>query len=251
MSVIKFTSTKLNASGKKGIVTPDSDGYYELIIGGLNVYNSIGEYYSLKGAKELFEQSSIFMRRIQNGNLKGETGHPKMLPGMSMNEYIDRMMKIEETNVCVHFKEVWLDEDYGKNRPDLGNKDLVAIMAKIKPVGPNGPALKEALDNPDQNVCFSVRGLTDDYYRNGKTIRVLRKIMCYDWVTEPGIHVSNKFDSPSLEGLEDVMVTKSHIKQILTKSLDSIATEDSRLLAMDTLELFESSKPGKPIYSKW
>lgn len=177
---IKFTSTKLNSSRKEGLLKPDSDGYYELIIGGLNTYNSVGEYYTADGARALFEQSSSFMRRIKNGCLKGESGHPKKLPGMSADDYIRRVLTIEETNVCCHFKEIWLDESFGRQNPQYRNNALVAVKAKIKPSGPRGEALRASLENKNENVCFSIRAFTKDYYQRGQTIRVLDQIVTWD-----------------------------------------------------------------------
>ena len=83
MSIVRFTASKLLSTGKKGTLTPDSEGYYTQNIGALNCLNSVGELYVLEGAKELFQSSSGLMRRINNGALRGENGHPSMKPGMS------------------------------------------------------------------------------------------------------------------------------------------------------------------------
>ena len=132
-STVRFTATKLTDINKKGLLLPDSEGYYELPVGGLNVVNSSGQFYTLEGAKDLFDSSSIFMRRVRNGCLKGELGHPKRLPGMSLDDYIQRIVTIDEKNVCCFFKELWLDFEFGKKNPQLGTPDLVAVMAKLKP----------------------------------------------------------------------------------------------------------------------
>jgi hypothetical protein len=181
MANVKFTATKLASKGKAGILKPDDDGYYTLVIGGLNLFNSVGEYYTADGARQLFEQSSTFMRRIKNGCLKGEMGHPKRLPGMSMDDYLRRIMTIEETNVCCHFKEIWLDEQYGKNHPEFKNPSMIAIMAKLKPTGPKGPSLQKSLDNPNENVCFSIRAFTKDYAVRGVINRVLDQVYSWDF----------------------------------------------------------------------
>ncbi|MGI9212448.1 MAG: S80 family phage morphogenetic serine protease, partial [Methylococcaceae bacterium] len=74
--LIKFTATKLSSHGKMGAIPVDVDGYRTMIVGALNAFNSSGEYYVLDAAKKLFEESSTFMRRVRNGCLKGEVGHP-------------------------------------------------------------------------------------------------------------------------------------------------------------------------------
>lgn len=251
MSKVRFTETKLSATGKKGILTPDADGYYELVIGGLNTFNSAGEYYTLEGAKQLFEESSIFMRRVRNGALLAELGHPSKLPGMSMDEYINRILKIDEGNVCCHIKEVWLDETYGKRYPKLNNPNLVAIVAKIKPYGPKGQHLKESLENPNQNTFFSIRALTNDFYQRGQTIRVLQQIVTFDGcVSESGIAIANKWDTPSLES-NDVTVTKAQIEKVLYQNNSFVATEDSKILMKECLKVFEPKQTPKPIYHSW
>ncbi len=251
MSRIKFTATKLVGSGKQGILKPDSDGYYEMVIGGLNVHNSAGEYYTLDGAKDLFQSSSILMKRISGGYLKGELGHPKKLHGMSDNDYVDRVHQIEETNTVVHFKSMWLDESYGRNNPNCNNPALVAIMAKLKPAGAKPEVLQKALENPDENVAFSVRGITDDYYQGGKILRVLRTIITFDYVEAPGIHVANKFDSPSVESLSDIIITPKIVSSI-QNNVDNnlVATEDTKGLLLDTIQVFNNTK--SPVaFKKW
>ncbi len=251
MSTIRYTATKLKAINKDGILKPDSDGYYTLVIGGLNTLNSAGEYYTLQGAKDLFDKSSIFQRRVSGGNLKSELGHPKMQPGMSNDAFLSRILRIEETNVCAHISEVWLDEAYGKNNPRLNNPQLVAIMGKVKPSGPKGEVLKEALENSKENVCFSIRALTKDYYLKGINHRVLLNIVSWDYVTEPGISVANKWDSPALESISDMYVSERSISNIVN-SKELVAMESDKAVAIETLALFKQPIANKaPAISKW
>jgi hypothetical protein len=254
---VKFTATKLEAKGLKGILNPDSNGYYELVIGGLNTLNSAGEYYTLEGAKELFEQSSVFMRRVASGNLRGELGHPKKLPGQTMNDFFTRIMGIHEDNVCCHFSEVWLDLNYGKNNPQFNNPDLVAIMAKVKPAGPKGFVLEQSLRNPKENTCFSIRALTKDYMAKGRVNRVLQQIVCWDYVNEPGLALANKYDSPALEELKLETITEALITEtMVNKSIEElkgapVATEDTKILLNETKKIFNVTEHIKPISFKW
>lgn len=253
MSTVKFTATKLVGSNKQGILKPDADGYYEMVIGGLNVFNSAGEYYTLSGAKELFEASSIFMRRVKNGCLKGEEGHPKKLPTTTNDQFLQRIFSIEETNVCAHFSEVWLDETYGAKNPQFKNKNLVAIMAKVKPAGPKSASLAAALENPKENVCFSIRAITKDYYERGQCFRVLERIVCFDRVNEPGINIANKWDSPAMEALVEQQITKRMVERVVNDSVNMAAMESTHELAIDTLRVFSSKSltGAVPLYSKW
>ncbi len=232
MEQIRFTATKI-AAGKKGILRPDDQGYYTTVVGGLNVYNSRGEYYVAEGAKQLFEQSSIFMRRVANGCVKAEMGHPKRLPGMSTDDYLARLMTIEETNVCAFFSEFWLDFDFGKQHPEFNNPDLIAIMAKVKPCGPFGHTLQKSFESEGENVCFSIRALTRDYYQKGKTYRVLESIMCFDNIVEPGLTLATKFNSPVLESIEDCVIRLTSLEKLAKSAVLSTATEDSRAFAIE------------------
>jgi hypothetical protein len=255
MSNVRFTATKLVNSGKRGELKPDADGYYEFIIGGLNTFNSAGEYYTLKGAEELFHDSSVFKRRIANGCLKGEVGHPKQLPGMSFDAYVNRVLSIDETNVCCHFKEVWLDTSFGKNNPKFNNPSLTAIMAKVKPAGPKAASLANSIANPNENVCFSIRALTRDYFERGQKYRVLQQIIVWDNVNEPGISIANKWDSPSLESLSDFSFTKQSLQRIIRHEVP-VATESSIELAQESLKVIERSKHSYsistvPLISQW
>lgn len=252
MSLIQFTEAKLSETGKKGILTPDANGYYNHVIGGLNTLNSAKEYYVAEGAKDLFEQSSQLMRRIKTGCLKGEMGHPKRSPTMPVRDYMHRVLQIEETNVCVHYSDIYLDPDYGRKNPHLKNPNLVAIIANLKPSGPRGPALQSSLDNPKENVCFSIRALTRDEFRNGTNYRTLVQVVTWDCVTEPGIATANKWDSPAMETIYDQPVTLSQLHQFSEETNTPLAIESKDVLK-ETIRLVEIIvKPQKqPIFTQW
>lgn len=260
MSVVKFTETVFSEKGKKGILTPDADGYYEMMVGALNTYNSVGEYYTAEGALELFQSSSHFMRRIKSGALYAELGHPKKAPGMSMEQFYSRVISIEETNVCGHFSEIRLDFDFGKKNPDLNNPELIGIVAKVRPAGPKANALQIALENPKQNAAFSIRGLTDNKYRNGRVERRLTNIVTFDFVMEPGIKTSDKVYSPVLEHriaseslvkeLGDTTVDKEVLKRVLTRNLTMVGMESSQELFKDILKTIEPAKSTNRL-SQW
>lgn len=177
MSQIKFGCSALNGTNKTGIIPKDADGYRTMVVGGLNIFNSAGQYYSYDGAKSLFESSSQFMRRVSRGSLRGEVGHPKQEKGQSFDDYVQRILEIRESNVCVHFKEIFLDSNSIK---DVNGKAVVAIMAKLIPSGPHGAALEKSLENKNENVCFSIRSFTKDYYDRGIEIRELKNIVTFD-----------------------------------------------------------------------
>lgn len=257
MSVVKFTETVFAENGKKGVLTPDEDGYYTVMVGALNSYNSAGEFYTAEGAIELFNTSAQLMRRIKNKALYSELGHPKRQPGMSLNDFYYRVISIEETNICGHFSEISLDLDWGKKNPQLRAPDMIAITAKVKPAGAKANALQLALENPKQNAAFSVRGLTENKNVNGRTERRLTNIITFDFVTEPGIRIADKHFSPALESinsrayeLTDTLVDKETLRKVLSESMNHIGMESNRGMYE---EILNSIKPPvrKGRLSQW
>lgn len=232
--MIKFTATKLQQTNKKGILTPDEDGYYDVILGGLNVYNSARMYYELKGAEELFNKSSMLMRRIKTGCLKIEVGHPDPSPGMSENDWLRRIHTIDPKNVCGHISDIWLDYDTG-DIDHIGNgKDKpVLIWGKVAPSGPHADALDRAFKNTKENVCFSIRSLCKQYTKGSVIHRVLDIIITFDWVIEPGIKSANLWSNPGLEtSLESLIETDVSLEAIreITNVKEGMALEDHDLL---------------------
>lgn len=251
MSVVKFTATRLNNTGKQGILKPDSDGYYTMPIGGLNAFNSVGHYYPLEGAKHLFESSSMFMRRVAEGALYAELGHPKQTPGMSNDDYLQRILTLEETNLVAHFKEIWLDGSYGKNNPEFKNPNLIAIMAKVKPAGPKGHVLKGAFENINENVFFSIRALTRDFVQRSVRQRVLDTIITFDNVNLNGIANANKWSSPALESICEQSFTTKQLERIV-HSEEIAATESCKSFATEALRVINiNTRSSKPLYTKW
>lgn len=212
-SRLMYTCTALAGTNKTGSIKADSDGYYEVVLGAVNVYNNQNQFYNADPVKKILDESSHFMRRVKNGVLHGECGHPKLLPGMSSNEFVRRVMQVYETNISHHIGDVWLDGDHVKD--DKGNK-VIATMGRIKPTGPMSTGLAEALENKKQNVCFSIRSLTNDLMdRSGKYVKNITQIVTWDWVMEPGIQVANKFSFPSLEQMQ---VTRQMLEDIIQET---------------------------------
>lgn len=250
MAVVTFSSTYLSSKNKTGNLVPDSNGYYELVVGGLNIHNSAGDFYvGDNEVKGLFDSPS-FSRRIQNGALKGEVGHPVRDPGMTDDQFLDRFLTIQETNICAHHAKVWLDTDAVK---DASGRPVIAIMAKTKPTGPMATVLKESLEDPNQNTAFSVRGFTKDIPFNGRRQRFLKTIITFDYVTEPGISIATKWNSPSIESFSETVVKeRDMVKLEKTIAATHTATESALLLTELSWiknEIYEQE--FTPIYRKW
>ena len=248
---IKFACTSLAGTNKCGQLKKDENGYYELVVGALNVFNSAGQYYVYEQAKELFQSSSQLMRRVARGSLRGEYGHPKMVPGMTNEQFANRVMSIYEENTCCHHKEITLDFDRVK---DEQGRPVIAIISKVLPSGPNGPALQKSLENPNENVCFSIRAFTDDFRDGGVYKRVLKTIVTWDLVNEPGIAFAEKFKAPALEGLSEHTFSRGELERSMAATRTHGMAQESTILT--GAELFHSMgwdvpESAKPVWAKW
>lgn len=206
MNGFSLSCTALLGTNKAGTLKPDADGYYTVVLGALDVFNSSGAYYPEASARHLFQKSASLMRRIASGNLRGEYGHPRPQPGMTSDDWVNRVRDIFEPNVCMHIRQV--DVDYTSFRNAQG-QPVITIIGKIKPAGPQGPTLKEQLDNPHEDVCFSIRSLTDDDFQRGRVTKHLKVIVTWDYVNEPGLAQAHKWNSPALESRNERHVEAS------------------------------------------
>lgn len=204
MQSISYGCTALAGTNKVGNLKRDANGYYpDVVLGALQAYNSAGAYYEFEQSKALFEGSSELMRRIRSGNCRGEAGHPRYQEGMSERAWFARVNDMYEPNLCVHFASI--DLSYNTLR-DAQGRPLVAVIGRIRPSGANERYLERQLDNPEENVCFSVRSFTRDVVEGGRLVKYLQKIVTWDNVNEPGISVANKYQSPSLESMSPVQI---------------------------------------------
>ena len=104
---IIFTTIKSNSNNKK--LEQDENGYYKVNLGGLNTFNSAGEFYLVDGVKELLTtKSSSLARRLKSGYLKSEMDHPQFKPGMTKAQFYSRNMKIDIANTACHIRDIIL-----------------------------------------------------------------------------------------------------------------------------------------------
>ena len=256
LNSVRFSCTALANSGKKGLLKCDSEGYFESVLGGLNVFNSAGEFYTAEGVRQLFESSGLLQKRIKQGRLRGEWGHPKQHPGESDNGFINRIFLINEEKVACHFKEIWLDDTNVKN--DAGQPQI-AIMGKFCPSGPYADSLERSLKNPNENISFSIRAFTDDQRIRGINHRYLKTIVTWDVVNCPGISIAEKWKSPALESIcvEDVFertLSRGEIERSMKNASMAGVAQESAI--MNASELFTSlgwSVAGheRPAFMKW
>lgn len=201
MNGFSLSCTALLGTNKAGTLKCDADGYYTVVLGALDVFNSSGAYYPEASARHLFAQSASLARRIASGNLRGEYGHPRMLPGMTVDDFINRVRDIYEPHVCMHIRKVTVDYTTFRNAQ---GQPIITIIGEIKPSGPMGPSLKEQLENRHEDVCFSIRSLTNDEVSiYGRVNKHIKLIVTWDYVNEPGLANAHKWNAPGLEAYAD------------------------------------------------
>jgi hypothetical protein len=246
---VRFTCTTLAGTEKAGVLPKDEYGYRVQPIGALNAFNSAGEYYPAAAAKELFQKSSAFMRRVASACLKSEEGHPKRVPGMTDADFIRRVLTIDERNVCAHISDVWLDFDSLK---DAQGRQIIAIMGKVKPAGPYGAALEASYENPREDVCFSIRAFTEDRRYAGVNQRTLIEVVTFDRVTEPGISTSRKYAAPALESMVDAPVHAETVRRAVQMP-EGVAMESNMISPQGLLKLLglRDIRESEPGFMKW
>lgn len=241
---VTFSLNRLHGTNKVGELKKNANGYYEMVIGALNMFNSAGMYYRFDAAKQFFEESSALMRRVKDGALRGELGHPRREANMSTQAYYARLMQIHEDKECVHFASISLDFE---NFKDEQGRPIVAILAEVIPSGAFGYVLEKKFANPLENICFSIRSFTDDRMEGGIINRYIRTIVTFDYVNEPGMSVAKKWNSPALESMEDVVFTRGQVEagtEQLMRTTCGVGTESMQINAHELLNAFGWQLPG-------
>lgn len=235
---------------KKTVGKPDENGYYDIVLGAFNIPNTSGVIYRFKAAKKWFESNSLVMKRIRDGQLRSEAGHPQRRPGEKLQDFIARLPQIERARVCAHIKEVRLEAPEGDDGP-------VTVYGKVKPAGPFGPYLKESFENPDENVAFSVRSIVRDVMIGGQLYKDIVTLITWDWVNEPGIKKANKWQSLGIENdncvvvdeVEELHFTEEDVKEVL-KNQEGLGNEAHEYL-VDLANSLGINSNEEPFFKRW
>lgn len=204
---VRISGSLLTAGGKKGILTPDADGYYTLCVGAYGTQNSAGMFYDAASGVAMFTPDSPLMRRLLKQVLYMEFKHPEpwewvVVDGqkckrmMDDREYLQRIRKIDDDRVCAHIRALTIVD--GR---DAEGRPCKLVIAEAKPYGPYGKHFADSVSNPHINTYCSVRSITQDDVMRG--IKYTREISTWDFVGEGGIYVAGKHNSPALENFEE------------------------------------------------
>lgn len=217
---MRYNCVALAGVNRSADLEKSTDGYYRVLLGALNIFNSENIFYAFNESKHVFERSNVFMRKVLAGNLFGEEDHPPYVPGMSDAEWMERNEWIETKNVALHIREVELiqTEEVCNGLP------VVEIWGWIKPNRERGVFLQEALDNPHQNVCFSLRAIVREGTIRGVKTRRIDKLITFDWVIEDGLMICNKYSAIVRGGKVAQESTRTYIdRPIHQRTLEQMA----------------------------
>lgn len=206
-TVVTVGCTMLAGTSKQGILKPNADGYYTLVVGSYGTHNSAGMFYDEGTGVSMFAPDTPLMRRLKKGVLFAEFKHPEpfqdlLIQGkavrapMNDGQYLMRIRQIDDNRVCGHIRSLSIIDGTNEN-----GKQVKLVVAEIKPYGPFKQVLQDSLDNPSINTYFSVRSITQD--DNARGIKYTREISTWDFVGEGGIFTANKYNSPALESFAE------------------------------------------------
>lgn len=234
MPDFRLSCTTLLGLDKKGILKPQSDGYYEVVLSALDYPNGVGAIYRHASAVKMLENSGPLKRRLSDGQQFGEWGHPKT-DGLTEQQAMARMYQVYEDRTCVHFKDVWIET---KGLRDKNGREFIGIMGNVKPQGELGRLLQESFENNLCNTAFSVRAITDNYMMRGtgNIEKEFVDIIAWDAVNEPGLKPASKYQSPSLESFADLNldmpITERLLSSIISNAKGSSISVESNGMKM-------------------
>ena len=205
-------------------MTPDSNGVYRGIpLGALGIPSRNKILYDVASVEAQIKGPSMFHTKLTEGNLLGEYGHPVMVG--NQNEKLVRLYTVDMTRVSHAILGLHITEQNG----------VTLLCGDIKPCGPYGKYLEDALSDPNRNVAFSLRSTTNKGVQRGGAIeRKMKNLITFDAVEGPGFGEASKRYA-AMEGFINVedMVNDNRI-------CDIIGMESAQLREMMTSEMGEA-----------
>lgn len=208
MKTILFTNAILKGINKGGTLKPDDQGRYTVVLGAIGVLSTTNDLYVDNPiVRKRFAPDGRFAEMVAKGLCRGEFGHPSPEGYATEMAFERRVRRIDEKLISHHIYEIWLEDIIYQG------KKTTCIMGLIKPVGPYGVHLKEMLDDPGQNVCFSGRYFSDVSKLGGITHREIHTVITWDFVFMPGVECAQKYMSPTLENVDGFYVDPVSLKK--------------------------------------
>ena len=198
---VYFTVTTMMIDDNRTIraAVKDKDGYYTgvpvAVLG--TVTRNMTKYDTPSFINQLTSETTSINRRIKEGTLFSEYGHPFV--DLSSSAGMQRLLHLEPKEKSNHIRSISV-----KNVADLG-LDIVTI--DTKPDGPYGTYFDNAMQDPTQNVAFSLRGISKAKFdkATGITNRELISLVTFDSAVASGgfREASKRYMSAATESLGD------------------------------------------------
>lgn len=190
------TTSVIDDNRKLGRAIRDKDGYYTDVPAAVlgTVTRNRTQYDTPAFLDKLTNPDSSFNKRITEGTLHGEWGHPFV--NLESKEGLNRLLHLEPLLESNHIRSVSV-----KHIQDL-NLDMV--MMDTKPTGPYGRYFEEAMEDPTRNVAFSLRGISEARFDRAAnvTYRKLLTLVTFDsGVASGGFKETSKRYMASTEDL--------------------------------------------------
>lgn len=225
---IVYSNVMLPGPGKQGVLKKLDNGYYEILIGAFAAHGNGGWFYDLASAERYINSNPEFLFMLNNRRLRSEWGHPVREPGMSDADWLIRVNTVLEANWSSHIRAIRLSYNTVK---DAKGRFVVAIIAEVSPTGPHRDSMLRILENPDEDLNYSIRSFAKRDFRN--LVKHITKIITWDTVGDPGIGEISKYATPSMESKlsivspEDVSVILDQYEFNLHSVRDSLEFGDS------------------------
>lgn len=253
MSIV-FSSIMSNVNPDSEKLKPDGDGYYKVILGAFNVFNSAGAFYEMTPLLEsLFKPKSPLMMRLGQGYLRSENGHPKKMPGEPQIDFIRRVMSIDENKICGHIRQIEL---VSMDKKESGSNDnVVRVYGWVKPEGPYATSLRDSLENPHSNTAFSIRSLSKDRMVGSTVVKDIKHISTWDFVNAPGISIANKHQL-AMESIDLAIFDDNEIGELageIEKTALKVSTESDKVMLGELVDVLNhcGEANNNCIYNEW
>lgn len=208
-----YASVALPTPGKKGILKKLDNDYYEIIVGAFGAFGNGGWLYDERTAIDYFNNNPEFLELLRNRRMRSEWGHPVREPGMSDMEWLQRIHTIHEPNWSSHIRALHLSSNTVR---DEKGRSVVAIIAEVTPCGPHAESFRRCLENPDEDMNYSVRSFARKDFRTQR--KHISKIITFDSVWNPGIKSISKFNTPSLESSQLSIESSERVSDVLDQA---------------------------------
>lgn len=234
-NTLSFSNVLLSQTGKKGVLKELDSGYYEILLGALGTNGNGGWIYNKESALRYMNNDKEFKYMLNSGRLRSEWGHPVRHPGMTDAEWFVRVNTIYEPNTSSHIRRVRPTTELIK---DARGRAVVGLVGEVRPSGKNSAEFKEQLENPHEDVNYSVRSFAKRDFRNMN--KHITKIVTWDNVFDPGIKLASKYHTPSLESNRIDFEDPESVAAALDSYEFNVSQLKDQIGSLDSIGSFES-----------